>query len=90
MPLAVRYEINLRFSHFYFSTEHNVGNKLAEFLHSDIHWGTGGTGKGNVVPIKSKVNKSKAVPVTGRGGPWGCEMLRMPHCLDQWFPNFFS
>jgi hypothetical protein len=26
--------------------------------------------------------KSKAVPVTGRGGLWGCETLRIPHCLD--------
>jgi hypothetical protein len=26
--------------------------------------------------------KGKAVPVTGRGGPQGCEMLRFPHSLD--------
>jgi hypothetical protein len=25
--------------------------------------------------------KSKAIPVTDRGGPYGCEMLRIPHCL---------
>jgi hypothetical protein len=25
--------------------------------------------------------KSKAVPVTGRGVQYGCEMLRIPHCL---------
>jgi hypothetical protein len=25
---------------------------------------------------------SKGIPVTGRGGPWGCEMLRFPHFLD--------
>jgi hypothetical protein len=24
----------------------------------------------------------KAIPVTGRGGLKGCEMLRIPHCLD--------
>jgi hypothetical protein len=30
--------------------------------------------------IRSK--KSKAIPVTGLGGLWGCEMLRIPHCLD--------
>jgi hypothetical protein len=24
---------------------------------------------------------SKAIPITGRGGLWGCEMLRIPHCL---------
>jgi hypothetical protein len=23
-----------------------------------------------------------AIPVTGRGGLKGCEMLRIPHCLD--------
>jgi hypothetical protein len=27
-------------------------------------------------------NKSKAIPVTGLGGLQGCEMLRIPHCLD--------
>jgi hypothetical protein len=25
---------------------------------------------------------TKAIPVGGRGGPQGCEMLRIPHCLD--------
>jgi hypothetical protein len=25
---------------------------------------------------------SKAIPVTGCGGLWGFEMLRIPHCLD--------
>jgi hypothetical protein len=26
--------------------------------------------------------KSRALPVTGRGGPQGCEMSRTAHCLD--------
>jgi hypothetical protein len=26
--------------------------------------------------------KSKAIPVTGRGGLWGCKTLRIPHCID--------
>jgi hypothetical protein len=26
--------------------------------------------------------KSKAIPVTGRGGPQGCETSRIPHFLD--------
>jgi hypothetical protein len=26
--------------------------------------------------------KGKAIPVTGRGGPWGCETTRPPHFLD--------
>jgi hypothetical protein len=26
--------------------------------------------------------KGKANPVTVRGGPYGCEMLRLPHFLD--------
>jgi hypothetical protein len=29
-----------------------------------------------------QVQKGKAIPVTGRGGPQGCEMLRLPHFLD--------
>jgi hypothetical protein len=31
-------------------------------------------------PVKVKV--SKAITVTGRGGPYGCEILRVPHFLD--------
>jgi hypothetical protein len=31
----------------------------------------------------TKLIKSKAIPVAGRGGPQGCEMLRIPHCLDK-------
>jgi hypothetical protein len=26
-----------------------------------------------------EVKKGKAIPVTGRGGPWGCERSRLPH-----------
>jgi hypothetical protein len=29
-----------------------------------------------------KVKKGIAIPVTGRGGPWGCEMLRLPHFVN--------
>jgi hypothetical protein len=28
------------------------------------------------------VSKSKAIPVTGSEGPWGCERSRLPHLLD--------
>jgi hypothetical protein len=36
-----------------------------------------------IVFLCTKVKKkSKAIPVTGRGGLLGCEMLRIPHCLD--------
>jgi hypothetical protein len=28
-----------------------------------------------------KQKKGKAIPVTGHGGPHGCEMLRFPHLL---------
>jgi hypothetical protein len=27
-------------------------------------------------------SKIKAIPVTGRGGLWDCEMLRISHCLN--------
>jgi hypothetical protein len=30
---------------------------------------------------------SKAIPATDSGGLQGWEMLRIPHCLDQWFPK---
>jgi hypothetical protein len=26
--------------------------------------------------------KAKAIPVTGRKGPWGCETSRLPHFLE--------
>jgi hypothetical protein len=26
--------------------------------------------------------KGKTIPVTGREGPWGCEMSRLPHFLE--------
>jgi hypothetical protein len=28
------------------------------------------------------IGKGKAIPVTGRGGPYGCETSRLPHFLD--------
>jgi hypothetical protein len=31
--------------------------------------------------------KNYAIPVTGREGLWGCEMLRIPHCLDIWLTD---
>jgi hypothetical protein len=29
----------------------------------------------------------KAILVTGHGGPQGCETLKLPHFLDNWFTN---
>jgi hypothetical protein len=29
------------------------------------------------------LGKGKDIPVTGRGGPWGCERSRLPHYLDK-------
>jgi hypothetical protein len=34
-----------------------------------------------------KASKSKAIPVTGRGGLHGCGMLRIPHFLDNRFTD---
>jgi hypothetical protein len=31
---------------------------------------------------QKKKKKSKDISVTGRGGLWDCEVLRIPHCLD--------
>jgi hypothetical protein len=31
--------------------------------------------------------KVKAIPVTGLGGLWGCEILRIPHFLENWLTN---
>jgi hypothetical protein len=38
--------------------------------------------KGSITQ-RCKVNK--AIPVSGRGGPEGCETSRLPHCLDNRF-----
>jgi hypothetical protein len=32
--------------------------------------------------LREQCEKGKAIPATGRGGPWGCETLRLPHLLD--------
>jgi hypothetical protein len=32
--------------------------------------------------LRVRRENSKAIPVTGRGGPEVCEMSRLPHCLD--------
>jgi hypothetical protein len=31
--------------------------------------------------------KAKAIPVTGRGGPYGCEILRLSHFLENRFTD---
>jgi hypothetical protein len=31
--------------------------------------------------------KCKSIPVTGRGGLYGCEMLRIPLCIDSWLTD---
>jgi hypothetical protein len=37
---------------------------------------------GLLFPGLTKNSKSKAIPVTYRGGLYGCEILRIPLCLD--------
>jgi hypothetical protein len=37
--------------------------------------------------VKVKVKKGKAIPVTGRGGPQGCEMSRLPYFLYNWLTD---
>jgi hypothetical protein len=32
--------------------------------------------------ILLRTKKGKAIPVTGSGGPYGCERSRLPHFLD--------
>jgi hypothetical protein len=41
-----------------------------------------GAARGNRNKNYSVRVKSEAIPVTGRGGPRGCEMLRITHSLD--------
>jgi hypothetical protein len=32
--------------------------------------------------LEESCKKGKAIPVTGRGGPQGCETWKFPHILD--------
>jgi hypothetical protein len=32
--------------------------------------------------LQNVADKGKAIPVTGRGGPYGCETSRLPYILD--------
>jgi hypothetical protein len=34
-----------------------------------------------------RYKKGKATPVTDREGPWGCEMSRLQHFLDNWLTD---
>jgi hypothetical protein len=39
-------------------------------------------GPSSLLTNGGREEESKAIPVTGRGGPYGCETLRLPHFLD--------
>jgi hypothetical protein len=56
-------------------------------MRGTIVWGRIHIWKETMLTIteKGRCNRpenGKAIPVTGRGGLYGCEMLRIPHCLD--------
>jgi hypothetical protein len=36
----------------------------------------------NSTCVKTMMHKGKAIPVAGHEGPWGCEVLRLSHFLD--------
>jgi hypothetical protein len=60
-----------------------------------VHFGDNGDNDDNWGPYRGyidrnfdckemvKVKKGKDIPVTGRGGPLGCERPRLPHYLDK-------
>jgi hypothetical protein len=41
----------------------------------------------SVTTTTTTTTKCKVLSVTGRGGLQGCEMLRIPHCLDNWLTD---
>jgi hypothetical protein len=53
-------------------------------LVKNLSW-TGGSQvqKKNIFPLTEKEKKSKAIPITGSGGPWICEMLKILHCQEK-------
>jgi hypothetical protein len=38
-------------------------------------------------PVHTLREKGRTIPVTCRGGPYGCEKSRLPHFLDSRFTN---
>jgi hypothetical protein len=57
-------------------------SKLSYFLYtSSVWWGSSYFSVFTHAYFLSD-DEGKAIPVTGRGGPKDCEMLRIPHCLD--------
>jgi hypothetical protein len=36
-----------------------------------------------ILKIRMNKEKGKDIPVTGRGGPYGCDRLKLPHYLDK-------
>jgi hypothetical protein len=43
------------------------------------------TNLSDLLPLTLGKGKIKAIPVTGRGGPYDCETSRLPHFLDNQF-----
>jgi hypothetical protein len=54
---------------------------LTESSSSAVSIATGYRLDDQAVPSPDK-KKSKAIPITDLGGLQGCEILRIPHCLD--------
>jgi hypothetical protein len=56
-------------------------NHWRKFLTSRSHVSPNGPSSLRTTTVKKSKN-CRAIPITGRGGPWGCEALRVPHYLD--------
>jgi hypothetical protein len=46
--------------------------------------------KYQLLAISVNFKKGKAIPVTGHGGPHGCETARFPHFLENWLMDGYE
>jgi hypothetical protein len=55
--------------------------KMKQVVHIPTNVSSSGSSRSS--SSSSSKGKVKDIPVTGRGGPYGCERLRLPHYLDK-------
>jgi hypothetical protein len=66
----------------------DVLSVLKPFRHSDVHCTRNLQELAATLCAETSAHgKGKADPVTGRGGPSGCETSSLPHFLDNWLTD---
>jgi hypothetical protein len=71
---------DIQFNSLFISTV--IGQLQSQHEYKQQHWHNTGQKMTCEGYLHSNKVKSKATPVTSHGGPYGCEMSRLPHFLD--------